>query len=115
VHVGAFTIAVLTILAILAYGIDFIAGALGAKHFGAGRQAVIGAAAGAVIGIFFGIIGIIVGPFIGAVVGELSVHNNLRAAGRAGVGTWLGMLIGTAAKAAIGFSMVGIFLIARLF
>jgi uncharacterized protein YqgC (DUF456 family) len=115
VYVGAFTITILTILAILAYGIDFIAGALGAKHFGASRQAAIGAAVGALIGIFFGFIGIITGPFIGAVVGELTVNKNIQAAGLAGIGTWIGMLIGTAAKAAIGFSMVGIFIFSRLF
>ena len=115
VFVGGFTIAILSILAVLAHIIDFIAGALGAKRVGASRQAVIGAAIGAVIGIFFGFIGVIIGPFIGAVIGELSAQKDLRAAGIAGVGVWLGMLVGTAAKVAIGFSMVGVFVIARLF
>lgn len=115
VFVGAFTIVILTVLATLAHVTDFIAGALGAKRFGASRQAAIGAAMGAMIGLFFGFMGIIAGPFIGAVVGELTVNKNIQAAGLAGVGAWLGMVIGTAAKAAIGFSMVGIFIIARLF
>ena len=115
VFVGTFTIAILTVLAILAHTVDFIAGAMGAKRFGASRQAAIGAAVGAVIGIFFGFIGVVVGPFIGAVAGELTVNKNIQAAGLAGIGAWLGMLIGTAAKAAIGFSMVGVFVIARVF
>jgi uncharacterized protein YqgC (DUF456 family) len=113
--VGGFTITILTVLAVLAHIIDFIAGALGAKRVGASRQAVIGAAMGAVIGIFFGFMGVVIGPFIGAVIGELSAQKNLRAAGIAGVGVWLGMLIGTAAKIAIGFSMVGVYVFARLF
>ncbi len=115
VFVGGFTIALLTVLALLAHIIDFIAGALGVKRFGASRNAAIGATLGAIAGIFFGFIGILAGPFIGAVIGEFSARKNLQAAGLAGIGAWLGMLIGTAAKIAIGFSMVGVFVIARLF
>jgi len=88
---------------------------MGVKRFGASRKAAIGAAIGAVFGIFFGFIGILIGPFIGAVIGELTVNKNIRTAGFAGIGAWMGMMVGAAAKAAIGFSMVGIFLIARLF
>lgn len=113
--VGGFTIAILTVLAILAHTIDFIAGALGVKRFGASRNAAIGAIVGAVAGIFFGFIGIFTGPFVGAVIGELLVRKNLKTAGLAGVGAWLGMLVGTAAKVAIGFSMVGVFVFVRLF
>ncbi|MEZ4549231.1 MAG: DUF456 family protein [Desulfobacterales bacterium] len=69
---------------------------------------------GATVGMFFGFFGIVAGPFIGAVVGEMSVNREIRAIGLAGYGAWLGMIIGIAAKVAIGFSMVGIFLIARL-
>jgi len=57
----------------------------------------------------------LLGPFIGALIGELSVSKNIQTAGLAGIGAWLGMVIGAAAKVAIGFSMLGIFIIARLF
>lgn len=113
VHVGAITIGILTILAILASSVDFLAGALGAKRFGASKRAVAGAALGAVAGIFFGIPGIIIGPFAGAVIGELTVKNDINAAGRAGIGAWLGLLLGVAVKAALGFVMIGVFIIAR--
>lgn len=113
VHVGGVTITVLAVLAIIAAAIDFVAGVLGARHFGASRRAMLGAAAGAFIGLFFGIPGIIAGPFIGAVVGELSVRRNLRSAGMAGIGAWLGLVIGAAAKVAFGFTMIGIFLLVR--
>ena len=113
VHVGGVTLAVLAILALIASSIDFLAGAFGAKHFGASRRAMIGALAGAFVGLFFGIPGIIAGPFIGAVIGELTAHKNVMDASLAGAGAWLGMVVGAAAKVAIGFVMIGVFLLVR--
>jgi uncharacterized protein len=113
VHVGGAIIFILAVLAVMAVAVDFLAGALGAKRFGASRKAVIGAAAGAFFGLFFGIPGIIFGPFIGGMAGELSVRKNLHSAGLAGIGAWLGLVIGVAAKVAIGFAMIGVFLLAR--
>lgn len=39
----------------------------------------------------------------------------LPAASRAGLGAFLGLILGTAAKMALAFAMVGIFLAVRLF
>ena len=114
VYVGGATIAVLALLALVAAGVDVLAGALGARRFGASRRAMIGAAAGAVVGLFFGIPGIILGPFIGAVAGELSLRKDLRASGLSGIGAWVGLVAGAVAKAAGGFAMIGIFLMVRL-
>ena len=47
-HVGSMTIAILAVLAILAHAIDFIAGAFGAKKFGASRWASVGALIGSI-------------------------------------------------------------------
>jgi len=66
-----------------------------------------------VVGIFFGLPGILLGPFIGAVLGELTEHEDLRIAGRAGIGATVGLLLGTAAKMAIAFAMLGVLLFAR--
>jgi len=112
-YIGVGTLGVLGLLAILAYVADFVAGSLGASRYGASRRAVIGAAVGAVVGIFFGPIGILLGPFAGAVLGELSANKGLHAASRAGFGATLGMLIGTAAKLALGFTMLGLFVLMR--
>lgn len=112
-HIGPGTLLALGLMALLIYAIDFIAGALGAKRFGASTRAIAGASFGAVIGLFFGIPGVLLGPFIGAVLGELSVQRNLIAAGKAGVGTTIGLAIGVAAKLAIALSMVGLFLVMR--
>ena len=50
-----------------------------------------------------------------SVLGELSVRSDVRAAGMAGFGATLGLALGAAAKLAIGFGMIGIFLVVRLF
>lgn len=114
-YVGYGTLAALAVMTLLAYGVDFIAGAMGARHFGASPRAAIGAAIGAVVGMFFGLLGILLGPFVGAVLGELTERDDLRAAGRAGVGATVGLLLGTAAKMALAFAMVGWFLVVRFF
>lgn len=114
VYVGQGTLLFLLALCILGYGIDFLAGALGASRYGAGKYSIIGAAIGALAGMFFGLPGILLGPFIGAVAGELYVRRDLRAAGRAGFGAWVGLVAGTAAKIAITFIMIGVFIFARL-
>ncbi len=62
---------------------------------------------------FFGIIGILLGPFIGAVIGEFSSRPDLHAAGRAGVGATVGLALGAAAKLALAFAMLGLFIIMR--
>lgn len=114
VYIGWGSLTVLGVLAALGLAVDFIAGAFGAKRFGASRRAVTGATLGALVGLFFGIAGVLVGPFVGAVVGELSVRRNLAAAGRVGVGAALGLALGTAAKLAIAFAMIGVIVVARL-
>ena len=114
-HVGMGTITVLGVMALVAYGVDLAAGALGARKFGASRLAVVGAMVGAVVGLFMGIPGVLIGPFVGAAAGELVARRDLLQAGRAGFGTWLGLVVGAAVKIAISFSMVAVFLAARVF
>lgn len=113
VHVGRGTLIAAGALALLTYAVDLVAGAVGAKRFGASRRAVIGAGLGALIGLFFGLVGVLVGPFVGAVLGELTVTRHLGDAGRAGVGATIGLAMGVAAKLALGISMVGLFVVAR--
>ena len=113
-HVGFWTLSILGLLAAAAQIADFIAGALGAKQFGASKKAVWMSILGAFVGIFFGIIGLILGPFIGAMIGELSSGRNLQQAGNAGVGATVGLMIGTAAKIAFGIAMISVFAFMRL-
>lgn len=111
-RVGAPTVAVLVGLTLLAYAADLVAGALGAKRSGASMRAAAGAGLGALVGLFFGIVGVLIGPFLGAVLAELSLHGNLERAGRAGIGTWLGMAVGAAVKVSLVFMMIAVFLLA---
>ncbi len=113
-YVGGGTIAVLGALAVLGHAVDFLAGAIGARRYGASGRAVAGAVLGGIVGLFFGLPGILLGPFLGAVLGELTVRSDLRAAGRAGFGATLGLVIGAAAKLALGLAMIGVFLFVRL-
>ena len=113
VHLGTGTLIALGVLAMLAILVDFAAGAFGARRYGASGRAVVGAAVGATVGIFFGLVGVLIGPFIGAVIGELSVRRDLGAASRAGVGATIGLALGTAAKLALGFAMIGIAAVVR--
>ena len=109
--VGWGTIGVLAALTAVSIVIDFLAAALGAKRQGASPRAFWGATIGAIVGIFFGLPGIILGPFIGAVSAELVAGRSALQAGRSGYGTWIGVILGTAAKLAIAFLMLGIFLL----
>jgi uncharacterized protein YqgC (DUF456 family) len=64
---------------------------------------------------FFGLPGIVLGPFVGAVVAELSGGRGVHQAGMSGLGAWIGVIIGTAAKLAIAFLMIGLFVIRQFF
>lgn len=108
--IGWGTIGVLGSLTALSVLIDFLAAAFGAKRQGASPRAFWGATLGAIVGIFFGLPGILLGPFIGAVAAELSAGEGAKQAGRSGYGVWIGIVLGTAAKLAIAFLMLGIFL-----
>lgn len=113
-YVGFWTLAVLLALTVLTYVADVVSTAFGAKQFGASSRAAIGAVIGGVAGIFLGLIGILIGPFVGALLAELTIRRDVAGATRAGVGAWIGMILGTAAKMALAIAMIGIFLFKRL-
>jgi hypothetical protein len=108
-RVGLWGLAIIFVLLVLAFAVDFIASLLGAKRLGASPKALIGAGLGGFIGVFFGLPGILLGPFIGAVMGELIARGGFRQAAKVGVGTWLGLLFAAVAKLVIAFLMIGTF------
>lgn len=112
-YVGTWTLAALALITALAHLLDFVAGALGARRYGASARAVTGAVCGAILGIFFGLPGVLLGPFIGAMAGELLNQGGLEAASRAGFGATIGLVLGTAAKLALGLTMLGVYLVMR--
>jgi uncharacterized protein YqgC (DUF456 family) len=114
-RIGAWTIALLALLTIVSVVVDIAATALGAKRVGAGKGAMLGAAIGTLVGAFFAIPGLILGPFIGAMAAELVRGRKLAHASKIGLGTWLGLAVGTALKIALAFAMVGVFVLALVF
>ena len=113
-RVGLGTLAVLAALTAATYALDLVATAVGARRFGTSWWGVLGAVAGAMVGLFFGLPGLVLGPFLVAFAAELVARRDVRQAGRAGVGAWLGLLLGTAARLALVLAMVGIFAVAYL-
>ncbi len=108
-QVGWITLLVVGLLMVVATLVDLVASLLGTKRVGASGQAVAGAALGTVVGIFFGLPGLLLGPFAGAIVGELIAGRDFNQATRAGLGAWLGFLLGSIAKLALGFTMLGVY------
>lgn len=111
-RVSALTVAFITLLAALAWALDFVAGLMGAKRAGAAKLALVGAAMGTVVGIFMGLVGVLFMPLVGAAIGQYWAQRDQQRAARVAFSTWLGHMLGMVAKVVISFVMVGIFLIA---
>jgi len=112
--VGWFAITAVAVLAVLAWLMDYVSAALGAKRAGASRQAIVGAAIGTVAGIFMGLVGVLFMPLVGAFAGEFLARRHHGQALRVGVATWLGLLAGMLAKFVLAFMMIGIYIVALL-
>lgn len=108
------TLAVITVLAVLAWALDYAAGWMGAQRAGASKQALIGAAVGTVLGLFMGVVGVLFMPLVGAALGEYLARKDHGRAAKVGVATWVGIVVGLVAKVVISFIMVGIFIAALL-
>lgn len=94
--------------------VDWLAGIMGAKVFGASRWAVVGAAVGLLVGLFLGLPGVLLGPAVGAFAFELLKDPNLAQAAKSGVGALVGFLVGTVVKVAFAFFMLGVLVLAFL-
>ncbi|MGZ9057804.1 MAG: DUF456 domain-containing protein [Burkholderiaceae bacterium] len=114
-RISVFTVVVLAVLAVVGIVIDYVAAALSAKRAGASKEGIIGAAIGTLAGIATGLWGLLFMPLVGAAVGEFISHRDALRAGKVGAATWFGLLIGTAIKLAIAFTMVGVFIAALVF
>lgn len=108
-HVGTVTLVVLAVLLAAGLALDFIAGSIGARRFGASPQAVAGALAGTFVGMFFGLPGLVLGPFAGAMLGELKARRTVGEAAVSGIGAWVGLMLGIVAKLVIALVMIGVF------
>jgi uncharacterized protein len=113
-RVGVLTLAALAAFTAAAYALDFVATAVGARRFGTSWWGVLGALLGTLAGLVFGLVGLVLGPFLGAFLLELCARRDLRQAGRAGLGAWLGLVLGAAGRLGLVAAMIAIFVVAYL-
>ncbi|HBT72233.1 MAG TPA: DUF456 domain-containing protein [Lysinibacillus sp.] len=99
---------------VLLFGADTVANAFGIKKFGGSNAGMWGSTIGLLIGPFvIPVAGILIGPFLGAVIAELVVEKRtLNEAVKSGVGSLIGFLTSTIAKAVIQIVMIIVFFIA---
>jgi uncharacterized protein len=108
-RVGWIAVGFITAMAVLAWGLDYLAGLMGARKAGASKWALLGAAIGTIAGLFMGLVGVLFLPLVGAAVGEYIAQKDQARALKVGLATWLGMLVGMIAKVVLAFMMVGVF------
>ena len=97
---------VMAIIAIIVTILDYGVPIWGTKKFGGSKAGMWGATLGLIIGmIFLGPFGMILGPLFGAIIGELINGAKFNDALRAGLGSFLGFLLGIGLKLAASFYM----------
>jgi uncharacterized protein len=111
-RVSGWTVAACAVIGLLIWAVDLAAGILGARAFGASKWAVIGAGVGVLAGLFLGLPGVILGPAVGAIVFEYLKNPDFGRAAKAGLGAFLGFVLGSAVKIALAFALVGIVVVA---
>jgi len=106
--IGWLKLLCLALLTIIGLVVEWAAQALGAKKAGASAYGIAGALVGTVAGMFLGLFGILFMPLVGAVIGEIVAKRSWLVAGSVGLGTWLGMLVGSVVKIVIGLVMLAV-------
>ncbi|MFA6884657.1 MAG: DUF456 domain-containing protein, partial [Paludibacteraceae bacterium] len=85
--------------------LDYVVPGWCTKKFGGSRKGVIGSIIGLFVGLFAPIpYGVIIGPFLGAVIGELIEGRNTAEALKSGLGSFVGFILSTGVKLALGIS-----------
>jgi uncharacterized protein YqgC (DUF456 family) len=106
-RVGWPTLAIVGLLSALIAVVDGVAPALGAKAGGGSRWAVVGASLGLLVGLFFPPVGFLVGPAVGAVLLEYLKDPDFDRSLKAGMGAFVGFLLGSLVKVLLAFAAVG--------
>jgi len=104
--VSFWTLMILLGLTLLSFLVDYGAGVVGAKLFGATRLGFWMGVVGGIVGLFFGIIGVLIGPILGVFLGELMARRPVKDAWKATWGTVLGTGGGMVAKGLISIAMI---------
>lgn len=108
VHVGWGTIVFSVVVAAAIWLVDLAAAALGAKLANASRWAMLGAGVGLLVGLALGLPGILLGPPVGAIAFEYARNPDAQKALKAGVGAFVGFLLGSVVKIGLAMVLVGV-------
>ena len=103
---GTTTLVFLGVVTVIGTAMDYISGMLGAKYTGASKTALWGALIGGICGAFFSLPGLLLGPLLGAGVGEFMARKDMWQAGKVGMCTFIGFIIGTVAKVGCALTIV---------
>jgi uncharacterized protein YqgC (DUF456 family) len=114
-RVGPLALVLIALLALTGTAADYAATLLGARKAGASKWGMAGAVIGLLAGLPFGLPGIVLGPAIGATALEYFKDPDAKRAATAGAGVLVGFVVGTAAKYACAFAMIGVLLVSYLF
>jgi uncharacterized protein len=114
-RIGPLMLAVMLGVTVVAMVADYLAALFGARKAGASAWGVFGAGVGALAGLFLGLPGVILGPAIGALAFEYLRNPDAKKAMRAGIGGFLGFILGVIAKAFFGFVLIGLAILAYVF
>ena len=104
-------IAILGLLLVFAYAVDFASSAMGAKWFGASRWGIGGVVVGGLVGMFFGIPGLLIGPIAGGLLAEVFLaKRDWKSGVKSTWGSVVGTGVGLVARLGISIVMVLVFL-----
>lgn len=107
------TIIFFAFLTLLATGLSYVAGLIGAKKLGATRYGLWGGLIGLLIGLIFspfGLFSIILGPLLGTIIGEMIGGKQALESSKIGLGTLVGYLAAIIIDLIIAGWMIFIFL-----
>jgi uncharacterized protein YqgC (DUF456 family) len=103
---------IMAVLTLLGMFIDNIAGLLGTKKFGASKKGVLGALIGGTAGLLlFNLPGFLIGQFLGVVVVEVLYGMRFKKSLIAGVGVFIGYILGYLGKLILGGAILVLFII----
>ncbi len=115
VAISLWTVSIVAVLTLAGFLVDYLATLFTAQRAGATVLGLVGAAVGTIAGIMSGLWGLIFMPLAGAAIGEYIAHRDALRAGRVGLATGVGLLLGAVLKLAIVFTMIGVFVLALIF
>ncbi len=102
----------LGLLLVIAYVLDFVSGAMGAKWYGASRWGIAGVFIGGIVGFFFSLPGLIIGPIAGGLAFELwFAKKEMKPAMKSTWGTIVGTGAGLVLRLVVSLVMVAVFVV----